>query len=299
MMAFALFVDKPAGPTSFMVLKQLRRQFGFTKIGHCGTLDPEATGVLIVLLGDATKFQRFVADREKSYSGVIRIGVTTDTDDLTGTILSEKPVPEISPAKLEELRERFSGAQSQLPPQFSAVKLGGKRAYELARKGQSSELSPRDVVAHKLELELLESNRLAYRLTCSKGFYVRSLARDIGEFLECGGAAESIRRVSTCGIDIEQAIPLDELLALPIEQLPLRTVREILCTMPAVECSDAEYKLLLQGRGDAVSSVGRRSDEASELLLVLEDRNVAGMLTAPDSGGRRGVEFLIPGLGER
>ena len=188
-------VFKTAGPTSHDVVDMARRALGERRIGHTGTLDPMAEGLLLLCVGHATRLQRFLMDWEKAYRGVVRLGHATTTYDLEGEAMDPRgPVPAVGPAELETLRDRFSGAIDQVPPPYSAKKVEGKKMYELARDGQPVELEPRRVTVHDLSLSCTDPERLEVQVTCSTGFYVRSLAHDLGVALGCGGHLERLLR---------------------------------------------------------------------------------------------------------
>lgn len=191
-----LLVDKPAGPTSHDVVQAARRALRERRIGHTGTLDPAATGLLLLCIGKATRLQSFMLTWEKTYEGEIALGVATTTYDTEGEPLGPpRPVPALDEARLAELVARFSGTIEQLPPPYSAKKLAGRKLYELARAGEEVPLEPKTVTVHELRLEPSTPERLHFSVTCSSGTYVRSLAHDMGEMLGCGGHLASLRRV--------------------------------------------------------------------------------------------------------
>ncbi len=206
-----LLLDKPAGLTSAAAVAAVKRLLGRVKVGHLGTLDPFATGLLPLCIGEGTKAAPYLNVADKGYTGVIRLGVTTDTDDLTGTVTGGTPPPPADEIELEELAREFTGEIAQVPPAFSAIKRGGTRMYELARKGQAPVLEPRAVRIDRLVLRPHDPGALALEMECSKGTYVRSLARDIGTRLGCGGALESLRRTRFGPFAVEASIALDEL----------------------------------------------------------------------------------------
>ncbi len=206
-----LLVDKPQGWTSHDVVEKVRQLSGERRVGHTGTLDPHATGLLLLALGRATKLASFMTSLEKTYEGEIALGARTTTDDAEGEVLSERPVPDFSEADLRALEERFSGSIEQVPPAFSAVKVGGKRSYALARKGAPPELKPRTVQVHELRLWKVAPDRLGIRVTCSAGTYVRALARDIGEALGCGGYLAHLTRTRIGRFHLAQATTIEEL----------------------------------------------------------------------------------------
>jgi len=201
-------VFKTAGPTSHDVVDMARLALGERRIGHTGTLDPMAEGLLLLCVGNATRLQRFLMDWEKAYRGVVRLGHATTTYDLEGEAMDPRgPVPVVGPAELETLRERFSGDIDQVPPPYSAKKVEGKKMYELARDGQAVELEAKRVTVRDLELSVIDPERLEVRVTCSTGFYVRSLAYDLGVALGCGGHLESLLREGIGPYTIDVALP--------------------------------------------------------------------------------------------
>ncbi len=213
-----LLVDKPAGPTSHDVVQVARRGLKEKRIGHTGTLDPAATGLLVLCVGKATRLQGYLLAWEKAYQGEIRLGFATTTYDAEGEPLAEpKPVPELTPELLAELTRRFSGEQAQLPPPFSAKKKDGKKFYELAREGQEVPREPKLVTIFELTLEPAGQDRLRFSVVCSSGTYVRSLAHDIGEVLGCGGHLATLRRVRVGPWRVEQAVAAEELAKRPPE----------------------------------------------------------------------------------
>lgn len=211
-------VDKPLDWTSADVVRKLKTYLPRgTKIGHAGTLDPNATGVLPILIGRATKLQDQLMKMEKSYEGVILLGLTTDTDDVRGkeierddTFTFLNRVPDIE-ARLVELAKEFSGEYEQLPPQYSALKVEGRRAYDLARQGKKVELKPRTVRVSALRLEPSGDREVRFAVTCGSGFYVRSLARDLGKKLGSCGTLKELRRTSCGGFSEGQTVGLEQL----------------------------------------------------------------------------------------
>ncbi len=206
-----VIVDKPQGWTSQDVTARLRRVFGTRRIGHGGTLDPMATGVLPVFVGRATRAVEFFEHAEKTYETVLRLGITTDTEDMTGTVLTEKELS-FSEGQLQETLEAFRGEILQVPPMYSALKVGGQKLCDLARKGKTVERQPRPITVHELTLLERGKNTLRLRVRCSKGTYIRTLCKDMGEKLGCGGCMESLRRISAGEYAIEEAVPLQTLL---------------------------------------------------------------------------------------
>ena len=205
-----MIIDKPAGWTSMDVCAKLRGMFHEKRVGHAGTLDPMATGVLPVFIGRATRAVEFAADSDKEYIAGLKLGVVTNTQDTTGEILEERLV-EVSGEQLRAVLDRFTGDIEQIPPMYSAIKIGGKKLYELARKGKEVERKPRPVTIHTLELEGWPDagEEFTLRVVCSKGTYVRTLCHDIGQALGCGGCMSSLRRVKAAGFTLADSVTLE------------------------------------------------------------------------------------------
>ena len=205
-----IIIDKPAGWTSMDVCAKLRGMFHEKRVGHAGTLDPMATGVLPVFIGRATRAVEFAADSDKEYIAGLKLGVVTNTQDTTGEILEERPV-NVSGEQLRRVLERFTGEIEQVPPMYSAIKINGKKLYELARKGREVERKPRPVTIHALELEGRPDagEDFTLRVVCSKGTYVRTLCHDLGQALGCGGCMSSLRRARAAGFTLEDSVTLE------------------------------------------------------------------------------------------
>jgi len=206
-----LVVDKGRGATSFDVVAVVRRRLGVRRIGHAGTLDPDATGVLPILVGEATKLTPYLVDQDKEYVATLRFGVTTDTHDVSGRVLSQTPVEELDAARLEEACRAFVGPIRQVPPMYSAVHHQGRRLYELAREGIEVERAAREVLIRSIVIEKVDGPRATLRIVCGKGTYVRVLAADLGAVLGCGGAVESLVRWRVGPFDLADAVSWSEL----------------------------------------------------------------------------------------
>lgn len=206
-----LLVDKPTGWTSHDVVAKVRRLTGQRRVGHTGTLDPRATGLLVLCLGQATRLAEFMTALPKTYEGEIALGIRTDTDDADGEVVECRPVPAVAADRLRELERSFSGELLQRPPAFSAVKVDGERSYALARRGEAVELPPRLVTVYELELTAVGRDRLGIRVRCSAGCYVRALARDIGDALGCGAHLASLTRTRVGTFQLAQAYTLEQL----------------------------------------------------------------------------------------
>lgn len=208
-----LIIDKPAGWTSMDVCAKVRGILHEKRVGHGGTLDPMATGVLPVFVGQATRGVEFAENSRKEYVAGLRLGLTTDTQDTTGTVLETRPV-NVTAEQVEAVLERFRGPQQQIPPMYSAIKIGGQKLYDLARKGQEVERKPRSVTFYELELlEQAGETDFVLRCLCSKGTYIRTLCHDIGQALGCGGAMYALRRTMAAGFTADQAVTLEDLQA--------------------------------------------------------------------------------------
>jgi len=215
----ALLVDKPAGPTSHDVVDAIRRRFGIKKVGHCGTLDPNATGLLIIVLGRGTKLSERLMSDDKVYEGLIKFGETTDSYDSDGALVASLPVPPMTLEEINAAAREFVGDLMQKPPMVSAVKQGGVPLYKLARKGMEVEREARLIHVYSFRASSYEEPVAQFRLACTKGTYVRSLAHDLGEKLGCGGHLATLRRVTSGKFEVAQAKPLDFLLGLPPDEL--------------------------------------------------------------------------------
>jgi len=205
-----VIIDKPAGWTSMDVCAKIRGILHEKRVGHGGTLDPMATGVLPVFVGCATRAVEFAENSRKEYIAGVRFGLTTDTQDVTGNLLETQPAA-VTRAELEAILPRFTGEISQIPPMYSAVKIGGQKLYDLARKGKEVERKPRSVTIYALDLlEQTGDGDWMLRCACSKGTYVRTLAHDMGQVLGCGAALSSLRRTVAAGFTLEQAVTLED-----------------------------------------------------------------------------------------
>ena len=206
-----LVVDKGRGATSFDVVAIVRRRLGVRRIGHAGTLDPDATGVLPILIGEATKLTPYLVDQDKEYLATVRFGLTTDTHDVSGRVLSETPVGDLAPAPLAEACRAFVGRIKQVPPMYSAIHHEGRRLYELARAGLEVERAPREVIIRSIRVENIAGSRAMLRVVCGKGTYVRVLAADIGAVLGFGGAVEGLVRCRVGPFDLGDTVSWSEL----------------------------------------------------------------------------------------
>ena len=248
-----VIVDKPQGWTSQDVTARLRRVYATRRIGHGGTLDPMATGVLPVFVGRATRGVEFFEHAEKTYETVLLLGRTTDTQDVTGATLAEKAV-HLSPADMERVLPRFRGDILQVPPMYSALKVNGKKLYELARKGQEVERQPRPITVFELTNLGFDGTRLSLRVRCSKGTYIRTLCVDIGEALGCGGCMQALRRTQAGEYTIAEAVPLQQLLESPEPETYLRDVDTMFRGYPGVKLTANQEKRCRNGNAFTVKT---------------------------------------------
>ena len=246
-----VIVDKPQGWTSQDVTARLRRVFNTKRIGHGGTLDPMATGVLPVFVGRATRGVEFFEHAEKTYETVLRLGITTDTEDISGTVLTEQEVS-ITASQLEAVLENFRGEILQVPPMYSALKVDGRKLVDLARKGQTVERKPRPITIHELKLLGMEAEGIRLRVRCSKGTYIRTLCKDIGEALGCGGCMAALRRVQAGEYTIAEAVPLQTLLDSENPGQYLRGVDTMFRQYPEVKLTEKQHQRCLHGNSFSV-----------------------------------------------
>jgi tRNA pseudouridine55 synthase len=220
----ALLVDKPPGPTSHDVVEVVRRKFGIQKAGHCGTLDPNASGLLMLVLGRATKLSdKFIAS-DKEYAGSIKFGETTDSYDADGKVVANAPVPPLSLEQLNEMAKAFLGDQLQVPPMVSAIKQNGVPLYKLARKGVEVERKPRLIHIYKFRFVSYQEPFGHFEILCTKGTYVRSMAHELGQKAGCGARLESLRRTAVGQFNVAQATPFDQLTSFSIDDLKKQVI---------------------------------------------------------------------------
>ena len=220
----AILIDKPVGPTSHDVVDAIRRRFQIKKVGHCGTLDPNATGLLIIVLGRGTKLSEKLMGDDKVYEGTIKFGETTDSYDADGELTASLPVPTMTLEQLNEEAAKFIGDQMQMPPMVSAIKKNGVPLYKLARKGIEVEREPRLIHIYNFRFTNYAEPLGEFRVACTKGTYVRSIAHDLGQKLGCGAHLATLRRSVSGKFDVADAIKLDEVLNLTAAELEKRVL---------------------------------------------------------------------------
>ena len=269
-------IDKPQGWTSQDVTARLRRVFNTRRIGHGGTLDPMATGVLPVFVGRATRGVEFFEHAEKVYETVLRPGITTDTEDITGKVLTEQDAF-VTAEMVEKVLEQFRGDIMQVPPMYSAIKVNGQKLYDLARKGREVERQPRPITIHELELLGIDGDGIRLRVRCSKGTYIRTLCKDIGEALGCGGCMAALRRVKAGEYTIADSVPLEKLLAesdagLPVEHY-LKSVDSMFRSYPEVRLNEFQERRCRNGNAfpcDVAPGKYRAYGKAGEFLALCQ-----------------------------
>ena len=265
-----VIIDKPQGWTSQDVTARLRRVYNTRRIGHGGPLDPMATGVLPVFVGRATRAVEFFEHAEKTYETVLLLGRTTDTQDVTGTVVEEKEVS-ITSEQIEAVLPRFRGEIMQIPPMYSALKVNGRKLYELARKGKEVERQPRPITIFELTNLGFDGTRLRLRVQCSKGTYIRTLCQDIGDALGTGGCMEELRRVRAGDYDLSQAVPLETLLESHTPENYLRSMDTMFLEYPSVKLTSNQETRCRNGNPFSVKLMDgtyRAYSEQGEFLML-------------------------------
>jgi tRNA pseudouridine55 synthase len=229
-----LVVDKPAGPTSHDVVARIRKRFGVSKVGHGGTLDPQATGVLVILLGRGTRLANQFIGSDKTYEGVMRLGISTDSHDAQGSVIREADPSAVTREMVEAEMTKRTGDLLQTPPMVSAVKIDGVPLYKRARRGQVVEREPKLIHVYEFSLLSFDSPRAGFRLRCTKGTYVRTLCAEIGDALGCGAHLESLRRLQAGRITIEEAVSFGDILQMDRDELARRMIplRRFVASVP-------------------------------------------------------------------
>jgi tRNA pseudouridine55 synthase len=220
----AILIDKPAGPTSHDIVDAIRRQFRIKKVGHCGTLDPAATGLLIIVLGRGTKLSEKLMSDDKVYQGTMKFGESTDSYDADGELISSLPVPPLTLEELNQAAEEFIGDQMQIPPMVSAVKKGGVPLYKLARKGVQVEREPRLIHVYTFRFSDYHEPIATFRLACTKGTYVRSVAHDLGQKIGCGAHLSTLRRTVSGKFDVADAVEFEQMMQWTDRELEERVI---------------------------------------------------------------------------
>lgn len=292
-----LVIHKSAGMTSHTVVSRVRRITGEKKAGHTGTLDPFATGVLPVALGEATKTIQFLDESVKEYRAVMRLGLTTDTQDHTGTPLCERDWRAVTDDDIRRVLPRFVGTLQQLPPMFSAIKKNGVPLYRLARKGDDVERESREIVVHSLVVDRIDLPDIAFTVACSRGTYVRTLAHDIGEALGCGAHLTELCRTRSGSFTLEGAVTLEELETLCQEGILGSALADRHCFLThlrSVELDDADARMVLNGVSPGCDSryfsVSRPAP--SERIRLMRGGELLAVAEWPDSAEVKPLRLL-------
>ena len=284
----ALLIDKPSGPTSFDVVARVRRALGVKQVGHTGTLDPFATGILVVLVGPATRLARFVEQEAKTYRAVARLGIATDTDDATGQPLGCVEAQPVARGAVEQALAGMIGPQRQRPPAYSAKKVEGTRAYALARRGSAPVLKPVPITVHALELLRYEWPEVEFRCTVSAGTYVRALARDLGETLGTGAHLTLLRREAIGSLRVDRAMPLSAVSA----DSPLLDPLDVLTGLPRIAVDAETERRIRQGQ-----AAGLPPNDAERVAVTGPDGTLVAVGQCQD-GRFRPDMVLAAGAGE-
>lgn len=283
-----LLIDKPEGPSSARVVQRVKTLLEARKVGHLGTLDPFASGLLLLGINEGTKIADLYLTAQKSYTGVIAFGVETDTQDPTGRVVEVREVPPFWEAELGALSEAFSGSQWQVPPMFSALKKSGVPLYRLARQGQSVPRPPRQINIERLRLWKLNEAEVGFEVACSKGTYIRALAGDMGKSLGCGAHLKSLRRLSCGDLTLEQSISLDEIETLTMNggKIPLLSLNRALAHLRAVCLEDRWLARLTQGQQEVLARIDAPKEGENTLRVVDSRDNLIALVRWAD-GARR------------
>ena len=278
-----ILLDKRLGVSSNKALQEVRRLFNANKAGHTGSLDPLATGLLPLCFGEATKVSALMLDDDKRYQVTMKLGVMTDTGDAEGQVIETKPVPELSIDQIQCSLEKFIGLQAQVPPMYSALKLNGKKLYELAREGITVERAPRQITIYELHLLEATFDTLTLDVACSKGTYIRSLVEDIGHDLGCGATVTALRRSQAGQFLLENAKTIEQLSALANDELyaNLMACDKPLEKLPALHLSEQQAKAISYGQDIDIESQKSESDYrlyADGLFLGLGEYGINGKL---------------------
>ncbi len=270
-----VIIDKPQGWTSQDVTARLRRVFGTRRIGHGGTLDPMATGVLPVFVGRATRGVEFFEHARKEYETLLRPGLITDTQDVTGTVLETREAT-LDDAQIEAVLPRFRGEILQVPPMYSALKVNGQKLCDLARRGKTVDRQPRPITIHALEYLGMEEGCLRLRVDCSKGTYIRTLCQDIGEALGCGGCMEALRRTRAGEYDLSQTVPLQQVLDSEAPEQYLRPVDSMFAEKPMVRLTANQERRCRNGNSFSIAlpdGAYRAYGQSGEFLMLARVTN--------------------------
>jgi tRNA pseudouridine55 synthase len=267
-----LLVDKPEGPSSAHVVHRAKVSLGAKKVGHLGTLDPFASGLLLLGINEGTKISDIFLRAPKSYRGVVTLGVATDSQDSTGVVIKTRPIPPLADPDLRVLEQRFSGVQQQTPPMFSALKRDGVRLYKLARQGKEVPRPPRTIRIDSIRLRQINRTEIGIEVTCSRGTYVRTLASDLGEALGCGAHLKSLRRIACGHLRIERAVTLDDLERFATRaESAMVSLSDALSHLRGIVWDHRWLARLRLGQQECLGQIGKPLEE-QELVRLLDTR---------------------------
>ena len=286
-----ILVNKPSGITSFSAVNKIKWLAGEKRVGHTGTLDPLATGLLPIFIGRATALAGIVLDADKSYIATVKLGVTTDSCDITGEVLTERAV-DVTEKQLLKVLEKFKGKISQVPPMFSALKKDGVRLYELARQGKSVEIEPREVEITRIELLEFKGDLFKIAVDCSKGTYTRSLCRDIGEELSCGATMTELNRTATGGFELKDAVLLDDLTKENISEF-VSSEEEALKNLKEVFVTEKQALRFSNGGQISYERLKNTNFEEGELLRIKYQNKFLGVGYADNEKAQIAIKCVI------
>lgn len=288
-----LNILKPPGMTSHDVVSVVRKKLNIKKVGHTGTLDPNAAGVLPICIGQATKISQFLLDGKKKYRAELTLGIETDTEDIYGTIINESPVVSTED-EIERVISSFCGTYDQIPPMYSALKVNGKKLYELARQGIEIERKSRTVTIYDINIIKINNNKIIFDVICSKGTYIRTLCKDIGKTLGCGGVMSFLLRTESSGFDLNTAITIEELQELDDVKPLLLPLDFPLNHMPKVIVSSLYTKQVLNGNRIFSNYLVNNLDISlgTEVRIYLEKQFIGFGIVKCDDSGQNYIKFL-------
>ena len=291
-----IIIDKPPGITSHTAVKRAKKILKVRKAGHAGTLDPFATGVLIICINEGTKLVPFLMEEEKEYEAALRLGVETDTQDLTGSIIREDKAVTITTTDIESVFRKFQGKITQIPPMYSALKHNGVPLYRLARQGKEVERLGRDIEIRELMISAIELPRVFFRVVCSKGTYVRTLASDIGKGLGCGASLETLKRVRSGDFLIKHALDLDDLAKKTLEEIQTEWLISLPKALPSIPAVAIDAMIARQVCLGKIITCGELQDRG---LLIPPGRKKTLKILDPQGRMIAMAETLGPGNGNR
>jgi tRNA pseudouridine55 synthase len=258
-----VLINKPVGLTSFAVVKKTGKNLKAKKVGHCGTLDPFATGLLVITINNATKIARFIEAKNKEYIATLKLGIKTDSGDSTGKVIKRQKPPKFEIIQLNDVLKSFLGKQLQIPPMYSAIKVDGQKLYELARKGKTIELTPRPIEIFEIKLLKYRGNNLTFSVKCSKGTYIRSLGEDLAKRLGCVGHLSALERTAIGELKLDDAKKMDS-----IKETDIIPIAEALKSMSKYIVPKDKYSLIKNG-----STISLAPDYDDEFILMIDEQS--------------------------